>query len=314
MGLTHFPNGVSSFGVPVLGGGNSIPQTTGTYFFVDDGGSNANDGKDPDHPVATLDYAIGLCTDDHGDVIILMPGHAETGGTTGIAADVAGVQIIGLGYGEAMPTITGHATETDDIINVTADSVVIKNVKFVGGAAGCTSCVDISGDGDFCRLEGCYFLGGAAAPVDVITLATGADDVVIKDCLFQGAGTGLDNFILAEGAVERLKVVGNAFDSIEASGADEAHISFAATGQAGVLIADNYFFTEDADVLVISLSSTTLAEFSGLITHNHAATNDFTTIWGAEPQAHFSFGPNYMIQKASGWADEVRLPAATIIA
>jgi len=63
MGLTQFPNGISSFGIPVIGG-SQIPVTTGTYFFVDDSGSNANDGLDPDHPVATIEYAFGLCTAD----------------------------------------------------------------------------------------------------------------------------------------------------------------------------------------------------------------------------------------------------------
>jgi hypothetical protein len=52
MGTTNFPGGVTSFGVPVLGGGYAVPATTGNYFFVDSNtGSNGNSGKDKDHPL-----------------------------------------------------------------------------------------------------------------------------------------------------------------------------------------------------------------------------------------------------------------------
>jgi len=55
--LTNFPNGISSFGVPVLGGGNIV--TTGTFYFVDgDVGSNSNSGLDADNPLDTLKYAL----------------------------------------------------------------------------------------------------------------------------------------------------------------------------------------------------------------------------------------------------------------
>ena len=47
MGLTNFPNGISSFGVPVLGGILGIPFT-GTYWFVDPvNGLDGNAGTSP---------------------------------------------------------------------------------------------------------------------------------------------------------------------------------------------------------------------------------------------------------------------------
>jgi len=243
MGLTHFPHGVSSFGVPVMGGGNLIPQTTGDYFFVDDSGSNSNEGTDPDHPVATLDTAIGLCTADHGDVIILMPGHAES--ATAIAADVAGVTVVGLGSGEAMPTITG-TTAAADLIDVTADSFVMKNVSLVGGASGTTALVDISADGDYAVFEGCRFTSGAAAPVDMITLATGADHLSFINCDFIGSGSELDNCILCEGYVAYMNIRGCYFDTTASAGVDEAIIQFAVCGSGPVWI-DNCMFMTNTD-------------------------------------------------------------------
>jgi hypothetical protein len=71
MGLTKFPNGVSSFGFPVMGGGG-IPAMYGDVYFVDyANGSDANDGKDMDHPVKTLGRAHTLATTNNNDVIVL---------------------------------------------------------------------------------------------------------------------------------------------------------------------------------------------------------------------------------------------------
>ena len=96
MNITNFPNGISSFGVPVIGSGATIPFTTGTYRFVDSStGVNLSDNRTKTRPYATIDYAIGQCTASAGDVIIVFPGHTETiTAAAGIALDVAGVSIV----------------------------------------------------------------------------------------------------------------------------------------------------------------------------------------------------------------------------
>src|SRR5437763_1962723 len=76
--------------------------TTGNIFFVNsvNGTDGAGYGQNPDAPLATWDYAIGLCTANQGDRIYLMPLHVETiAGAAGVALDVAGIETIGLGYG-----------------------------------------------------------------------------------------------------------------------------------------------------------------------------------------------------------------------
>src|SRR6185503_19507054 len=58
-------------------------------------GSNGNDGKTPDRPLATIAKALTLCVANRGDKIILMPGHAETvSAAAGLDLNVAGVSII----------------------------------------------------------------------------------------------------------------------------------------------------------------------------------------------------------------------------
>lgn len=146
--LTNFPNGVSSFGVPVMGSGSLIPVTTGTYFHVNSGHTNAantNVGTDPSYPLATIDAAVGKCTASAGDVIIVAPGHAETiSAATSLVADVAGIAIIGLGWGRLRPTLTFSATASR--IPISADNVLISNLVLVASIASIVSGVTVTGD------------------------------------------------------------------------------------------------------------------------------------------------------------------------
>ncbi|MBK7406394.1 MAG: hypothetical protein IPJ41_17780, partial [Phycisphaerales bacterium] len=82
-----------------------LARGTGTHFFVHSAsGSDSNAGLMPSQALATLDAAFALCTANNGDVIWVMPGHAETiSAAAGIVADIAGVTVIGMGVGAEMP-------------------------------------------------------------------------------------------------------------------------------------------------------------------------------------------------------------------
>lgn len=211
-------------------------KTTGELFFVHSGtGTDAvGYGKNPDAPLATLDYAIGLCTASKGDRIYLMPGHAET--TTAIALDVAGVQIFGLGTGRLRPALTATTAATD-LLNVTAANCHVENVRFVGAASGVTALLDVAAD-DFTgvnlvfehgaaplaavtvpgawsrgRLIGCTWRGTAAGPDYGVYFENGATAGAIKDWEIRGArahysgSSGLDNaFIRADRKIPGLIV------------------------------------------------------------------------------------------------------------
>src|SRR3990167_1275260 len=74
----------------------------GAIFFVDSTHAAKADavggGRSPDRPLATIDYAIGLCTASKGDVIYVMPGHAENlTAADGIDCDIAGITIVEIG-------------------------------------------------------------------------------------------------------------------------------------------------------------------------------------------------------------------------
>ena len=105
-------------------------------LFVDSGHTNALDADDTEHghsfekPLATLDYAIGLCTASEGAIILLAPGHVETydDTTTGFDADVVGVTIISLGSGSLRARFDFMDSTSKCIIG--ANDVQIKNVVF----------------------------------------------------------------------------------------------------------------------------------------------------------------------------------------
>src|SRR3990167_4296924 len=112
-GRTPYPTGFST-GITVRGLPLSVSHP-GEIFFVNNsgvlakggvGGSNGNPGTYA-KPFSTIDYAIGRCTANRGDIIMVMPGHAENLATAAvIAADVAGIAFVGLGLGTKMPTLS----------------------------------------------------------------------------------------------------------------------------------------------------------------------------------------------------------------
>jgi hypothetical protein len=78
MGLTNFPNGITSFGIPVIPG---VPVPfTGDVWWVDPvHGSDTFSGTSPDTPFATLYQAHKSATSGNNDVIFLIGNGSVTG-------------------------------------------------------------------------------------------------------------------------------------------------------------------------------------------------------------------------------------------
>lgn len=208
MGLTHFPNGVSSFGMPVVGVGEET-MTTGNVFFVDSGNanaSNANAATDPNKPAATIDGCIAKCTANNGDIILVMPGHDENP-TTSITMDVAGVWIRGIGWGDDRPTVTfGAAGAT---VAMSAASTRISNIVFDLGtvAATVTNCFNITANG--CIVENCEVRPHATSQFTNFLTATDAERVVIRNNDFRGIeGTSGTSGVVVDGC-DDITIVNN---------------------------------------------------------------------------------------------------------
>lgn len=203
MGVTNFPNGITSFGVPIVGSGVTIPASTGTYFFVDSvTGSNANSGLDKLHPVATITYATTLCTASKGDVVVCMPGHSETV-TAAITLSKAGVYYIGLGWGRLKPTIIGNFA--GDAVSITAANVVFDNFHFAAPVTDAqTSDIVITGSGATIRnITAIGSTSGSVNVVDMIRIAAGANDLLLENIDIWNTTTPVNSFVSFEAAVAR---------------------------------------------------------------------------------------------------------------
>lgn len=124
-----------------------------------------------------------------GDFILLLPGHTETiTGAAGIALNVAGVTIIGLGNGSLTPTIT-FTTAITAQMTWTAANVTVQNVKFVVGFDAITAMISITGA--YATLLDCTVqtnTGAFGAVLGILTAAT-ATGLRIERCRFLGPAT-----------------------------------------------------------------------------------------------------------------------------
>ena len=243
MPLTNFPNGISSFGVPVLGGSSAV--TTGNIFFVDSGATGAantaaNGSKDK--PFATIDYAVGRCTASNGDVIYVMPGHAENiSAATSLVIDVAGIRIVGLGQGRNRPVLT--YTATAGTVEMDAANCSLENIVFFSSISAVV--VGINVDADDCSILGCEFDYDATGDdfitmVDIDTVAR----ATVRGCRF-----------IAEDAVT---------GCAEAIRLDAAHEA---------VIEDNYFSGDFTDAVIVfeTAASTSIVCRNNKMYNGHAS-------------------------------------------
>ncbi len=139
-------------------------MTTGNIFFVHSvtGTNGAGYGQNPDAPVATIDYAVGLCTANNGDRIEVMPGHIETITGTDITVDVAGVTVSGHGIGSQMPRIRHNHANAE--VSIAADDVVWQGIRHSADVTIVSVGIEIEDGADNCVVRNCKF--------DVVTTTT----------------------------------------------------------------------------------------------------------------------------------------------
>ncbi len=197
------------------------PITTGKTFYVCSAGGNtgvaaADDaqtlggsggqagqlrGSTPVYPYATLAYALTKTTASVGDVIVLMPGHAEAViAAATIACATAGVTIMGLGNGRNRPTFT-WTTIASATWTVTAANVRISNCVFLmNGIDQLVSGMVITAAD--CEIDHCEFnlsadAGTAVSAILGILTAATAARLYIHDCFFHCPITITTNTVTA---------------------------------------------------------------------------------------------------------------------
>lgn len=146
---------------------------------------------------ATVDEAVGLCTANSGDTIIVLPGHTETVTSSSLTLDVAGVNVICLGNGSNRPTFTyGAAAAT---INVSAANVSWKGGLFVANFADVAAAFTV-GAATYFRLDGGEFRDTSSILNFLSVVVTGstnneADGLTVVNCKQHGLATTQNAFV-----------------------------------------------------------------------------------------------------------------------
>ena len=274
--ITNFPNGVSSFGIPLIGAGPVF--TTGDVFFVSSTrGSNGNDGKSPDRPWSTVDYSVGQTTASRGDTVIVMPNHAETStNTAGFwAFDVAGGTYIGIGSAKQRPRLLLDAG-TSATITVSAADITLRNFEISSGTADCVRAINVTGAGFWAdQLE---FNDNTASENFLIavdftsTTDENANDLKVTNCRAVSFYV-MTNFISIAADVWRPIIA----DNLMVSESISVPILFA-TGKdikAGAVLRNYYSHKMTAGNLHIT-NDTASPNNSGIIAHNRVGHADVT--------------------------------------
>ncbi len=296
MSITKFPNGVSSYGMPLVG------MTTGSVFFVDDSGSNSNSGTDPDNPFADVDYAYGRCTAGLGDIVYLMPGHAETLNTA-LTMDLADVSVIGLGIGAQKPVLT-LASAASDGVSVTGARNNLMNVRMLAVASS-TAFINVAGP-DFNAEK--VTMDGVAIPLNFVTIAALGQRFRFSECLFRSTTDGPNNGILIEVPDMAGWIVEDCDFNFAVAGLDEAAIVCSFQNPGG-RISRNHFMGMDA--VAIDFNSSVGAVTEGMINDNRMTfATSIANIDGAIDAGGYGLLENYAIDLPTETAGVVPVTSA----
>lgn len=252
----------------------NIVATTGNIWFVDSNCANAASatGRSPDYAVLTIDAAINLATANNGDVIVVMEGHAESiTAANGIALDVAGLRLIGLGSGRARPVVT-FTTAVGASMDIAAANNHVENIALLCGIDDQTAMINVTAAN--VTLKGCEFqLSDATYDAEIGVLVSAAGDrFKIEDCHFHGtanstAVAGAISFGAADNGIIRRNIIAGYFGTT-------GNILNAAAAE-NVIITENLLLNRSADAnnLLINLHASTVA----FIDHNRGGIIDSTS-------------------------------------
>lgn len=171
--ITNFPNGISSWGMPVIPPGMIAPG--GSIFWLNPSHANASDGNGNggvgasfDAPMATLPGAKDLLTANKHDTIIYVSGNTSLSLSALLTWDNDYTHLIGL----CPPTRSSQrarifqaaaATGLSPMINITATGCLFANLLIFQGVADATSLINVQVTGGRNHFWNVHFAGGGNA-------------------------------------------------------------------------------------------------------------------------------------------------------
>lgn len=249
--------------------------------------STARTGDDPNitgriygGTAGTLASAMSLCRANMGDVILVLPGHAENVGTTAMANLVAGTRIVGVSTSgpsqDSAPTFTWNATGSTWAIN--QKNVEISGLRLLMDQAnGVTAPINITAAG--CQLKNNYMRWSVDAThlaTTAITVGSGATDCVIYGNQVDGAAAGVctDGIkLLGATTPDRFVLANNVMQAAATTTNGLINVSVAAKN---ILIAANQITNLTASSVAGIVFSNVAA--SGQVSDNYITVFNATTI------------------------------------
>jgi hypothetical protein len=209
---TNFPNGLTSFGVPLPLA--PIGPTQGNYYFVKPhSGNDGDSGTSPSQAFATLAHALSVCTAGQNDVVYLIAESNTASSTTDYQSSNLDwnkdlVHLIGVNAGSmigqrsriaALSTATAFA----NLFTLSANGCLIANIEFFQGQmatnpSAASTCVTVSGQRN--RIVNCQISGIGHADLD----DAGSNSLTVSgsENIFQHCYIGLDTIIRATSVTE----------------------------------------------------------------------------------------------------------------
>ena len=209
MPLTNFPNGITSFGVPITG---SIPTQGNVWFVKPISGDDAYDGKSPTRAFKTLTFALTKVTANQNDIVYLYAeGNSASATTDYLAAALDWnkdlVHLIGV---NAAPRIGQRSRiaqlstvkTIENLFTVSANGCIIANIEVFQGVASSTATAEVAVtvSGDRNHVVNCQISGAGDSSMDnagARSLILSGSENLIEDCYI-----GLDTVIRTTQAAE----------------------------------------------------------------------------------------------------------------
>ena len=290
-------------GVPIAIGDD---YSSGKVLWASSDGLAGNSGKDPEHPISTIDGAINkfeTADANSGCRIFVMEGHAETlSAATSLVPDVAGLQIIGLGHGADAPDLTFSATTST--ITVGAANVRLKNLNFIAGVSAVSVGVTCH---DYTIIEDCRFDFSTTAYDFVRMIDIDAHDYaqILNNRFIAENATAGSNEAIRLDDCHHVVIDGNYISG------DFARAAIIGEGGLGksLKITNNYIFNDDTGAASNGIDLN--VAFTGIIDGNYIFSLYATACAAVIDPGSCGMGVNYISNKVDQYAISTAVGAAS---
>lgn len=297
MGVTDFPHGISSMGIPLLGGGGFPHNSGGSHYFVDSvNGNDGNEGTTWESAFKSIPVGYAYLTANKNDVLHVAGGATAYAHTAILPWAKDYTHMVGhtapIKHGGRVRLTNTVTSATAGEYTISGTGCVFQNIHWqFGDSATATSLVGvaISGNGRNAFI-GCHFYGpfdagiGAAVGQRMLTVTSSQDN------LFYGCSFGQRTILntSATGAIVSFNGSNNTNNFFEKclfqmynSNTGSCAINYVdgAMPGSGFTVFDDCIFNGSAGIAVADVIRYTTSSVGETILKNCALTGAGLTVW-----------------------------------